>query len=497
MKRGIKNTIYGLIGQLITICLGVVVPRLVLVSFGSEVNGLLNSITQVYAYFALIEAGIGATTLQALYAPVAKADKDKINGILSATNKYYKKVSCIYFFAVLLFAIFYPLTVKSSLPYLWVFLIITLNGLGSVINFWVQGKYVIFLNAIGKNYININLGTISSILTSTSKIVLLLSGCDVLTLQFVYFTISLLKMIYIYIYIKRSYPWINVNEKPQYEALEQKRYVLVHQISFLIFNNTDILFITYFFGLKYVSVYSMYLMLFSMLNNICNQLNNGFSFRLGQIYNTSKEKYTELHDIFEVYYLTGVFFMYTMAFLFVIPFLRLYTAGISDINYLDIKFAALFYITNLLSNGRNTSIMVINFAGHFKGTVKQTVLESTINVVCSLIFMRLCGVYGVLMGTIAALLYRTIDMIFYSNKILLKRTPLNTIKRWMFNFLVSIIIILICLRCRLEILNYATLFTSAASFAIVIGLIYFILNSVMEYKVFYRVLGLFRKKMRL
>ena len=41
-KKGVLNVFYGIIGQLITIALGIVIPRLVLISYGSEVNGLLS-----------------------------------------------------------------------------------------------------------------------------------------------------------------------------------------------------------------------------------------------------------------------------------------------------------------------------------------------------------------------------------------------------------------------------------------------------------------------
>ena len=63
-KKGVLNVFYGIIGQLITIALGIVIPRLVLISYGSEVNGLLNSVTQIFAYFSLLEAGVGVASLQ-------------------------------------------------------------------------------------------------------------------------------------------------------------------------------------------------------------------------------------------------------------------------------------------------------------------------------------------------------------------------------------------------------------------------------------------------
>lgn len=483
VKRGLYNIIWGVFGQVITIALGIVVPRLVLVSFGSEVNGLLNSITQIYAYFTLFEAGIGTATLQALYKPTADKDKDAVNGILSATSRYYKRVALAYLGAVLIFAIVYPLTVNSSLPKIWIFFIILLNGLGSVINFWVQGKYTLFLSSIGKSYVNTNLGTVSNILTSASKIILLLMGCDVLQLQVVYFVISIIKMLFIYFYIKKNYSWINVKAEPNCSALSQRNSVLIHQISYLIFSNTDVLLITYFFGFKEVSVYSMYLMLFTYINVFATQIYSAFSFRFGQIYHSNVELYKKYHDIFEVYYLSVVFIMFTMGYVFIVPFLSLYTAGVNDVDYLDYKLAFLFFAMNILSSGRNSSVMVINYAGHFKNTIRQTVTEAVINVVCSLVFINVFGIYGVLMGTIAALMYRMIDMVIYSNKKLLNRSSFITFRRWILNLGISFIVIFVTHKININADSYFLLILSATIIGIIIFTVFMIINSLLEYKV--------------
>ena len=78
-KRGFYNVVFGMIGQVVSIALGIVIPRLVLVSLGSETNGLLSSVNQALVYLNLLEAGIGTATLQALYKPVAEFDVNNIN----------------------------------------------------------------------------------------------------------------------------------------------------------------------------------------------------------------------------------------------------------------------------------------------------------------------------------------------------------------------------------------------------------------------------------
>ena len=57
-KRSIFNIITGIISQSIIILLGFFIPRLLIYNYGSEINGLLTSVTQIYSYMALMEAGI-------------------------------------------------------------------------------------------------------------------------------------------------------------------------------------------------------------------------------------------------------------------------------------------------------------------------------------------------------------------------------------------------------------------------------------------------------
>ena len=54
IKKGAKNIVYSLIGQVIALGLGIFVPRLIIISYGSEVNGLLTSVSQVITYLGSV-----------------------------------------------------------------------------------------------------------------------------------------------------------------------------------------------------------------------------------------------------------------------------------------------------------------------------------------------------------------------------------------------------------------------------------------------------------
>ena len=102
-KNAKYNLLFGILSQVVSISLGVILPRLFLTSYGSEINGLLSSVTQIYAYIALVEAGIGAASLQALYRTVGASDRRGTNAVLSAVNRYYKRTGVVYLFCIVIF----------------------------------------------------------------------------------------------------------------------------------------------------------------------------------------------------------------------------------------------------------------------------------------------------------------------------------------------------------------------------------------------------------
>ncbi len=421
-KRSVLNIFTNYLSQFFTIALGVIIPRLVLVNLGSEANGLLSSINNILVYVALLEAGVGAASLQALYKPVGEKDHQSISEILAATDHFYKRTGTVYLGVILLLTFLFPLTIETSIPRRDVMIVVFLSGMPGVIKYYFQGKLTILLKAEGKSYITTSLSSVIHILTSVSKIILLLNGFGIVALQTMYLIFNIVQVVFILAYIRKKYTWLNLKAEPRYDAISQSKNALIHQLSGMVFNNTDVLVLTYFSGLEVVSVYSMYTMLFGMVSTLISNF-NGLEFALGQKFNTDRDEYIHLHDMYELFNMILTFSLFCIANIFILPFLSLYTRGVSGISYIDPYLPYLFVATYLMSCGRNSSTMVIQFAGHFKETQYRALTEAIINITVSIVCVSKFGIYGVLIGTIAALFYRTNDMIFYANKILKLPTP--------------------------------------------------------------------------
>lgn len=438
-KRGLRIFLSGALSQVVTLLLGIIIPKLLIVSYGSETNGLLSSIKQIFVYVALLEAGIGTAALQAMYAPIATNDHQKASEIMVATDRYFKRTGRFYALAVIALAVLYPVVVKTELSPVTVAAIIILQGASGVIKYYFQGKLTILLRVDGRSYVTNNLLTTVSVLSHVAQIVLILCGFDIIAVQSAYFVINLLQMIYLTLYVKKHYQWLDWKAEPDYKALSQSKFVIIHQISGLIFNNTDILLLTYFCGLKTVSVYSLYNMIIGCVSNVIDTLCSSFEFILGQAFNSDRKRFMKLQEVYETYYLAFSFWAFTVTLIMLPSFIGIYTAGVTDANYMDKLLPYLFVAINILNYSRRTSSQIINFSGHFKQTQWRSVLESAINIVVSFVGVYYFGMYGVLLGTIAALLYRTNDIIIYANTKILFRSPWKTYRRWGVNIAVMLI----------------------------------------------------------
>lgn len=469
VKKSINNMASTILYQILTLALGIVIPRLVIVSLGSESNGLLNSVNQALTYLALLEGGIGLTITKALYGPVATDDRDEINGIISAANLFFKKVGVAYFFGVVLISIVFPLTIQTTLPPFTVFAVVVLTAMPAVINFFFQQKYRILISIYGKNYVLTNLTTVTYVWSSVIKITLLLNGFGLIAVQMLYFCIQLAQMLFISWYIRRLCPWLNIKAQPLKNKIGQRSAVFLHQIASFVFSSTDMLILTYFCNLKVVSVYSIYAMLFSAVKGLGQNFVTSFTFAMGQKFHTDFEEYKKLHNITETCNMVINFALFLVLYNCILPFLKLYTAGISDILYVDTLLPVLFVSISLLEAGRYPSQKAIEFAGEFQNTRSHALLEAIVNLVVSIVGVQIVGIYGVLLGTIAALLVRNILMINFAFKKILNMSPLRYVKKWTINLAVFIVLASVAsvLTSTMEFSSYISL----VLFAVVLGIV--------------------------
>ena len=72
------NNISILMYQILAVLVGLVLPRLILNEYGSQVNGLVYSISQMLSVVSYFDFGISAVAQAALYGPIKKKNNNRI-----------------------------------------------------------------------------------------------------------------------------------------------------------------------------------------------------------------------------------------------------------------------------------------------------------------------------------------------------------------------------------------------------------------------------------
>jgi len=122
--------------------------------------------------------------------------------------------------------------------------------------------------------------------------------------------------------------------------------------------------------------------------------------------------------MYEVIYNTISTILFTSAMILIVPFVSIYTKGITDANYIRYAFGYLIVISEFIWAIRLPYSSIILSAGHFKQTRIGAWVECLSNIVISIILVFKCGIIGVAIGTIVAMTIRTCEFVYHTNSLI-------------------------------------------------------------------------------
>lgn len=449
-----KNVIWGFGGQAVILVLGIIVPRVMLTNYGSDVNGLVSTVTQIFTYMALLEAGVGQAARNALYKPIIDKDKEKITYVASVARSYFRKLTFFYGVGVLILTIFVPFILKSNVDKLTISLVVLFQGLAGVISFYFVETQTVILTADGRGYVNNGINVVNQIFSYSARIILAYLGLNIALLQFVYCLITIAKVIIYKIFFKRNYSWLKLSTVPKNAKLKDRNAYIITEVAWTLFSSTDMIVLSTFISTQIASVYSIYNMVFTSLNVLLNAIYSSVVYILGQTYHQNKTKYEKIHDVFTSIFLGSMTILMCISYVLIIPFVKLYTNGVNDINYIYPALPVLFCLVQILSWSRYVSGNLTAIAGYARQVSVISMIEALSNVVLSIILVSYLGITGVLLATVLALPLKVIYCAYISDKKVLHRSPWKTIKILGINYLLFLGSICIVSFLDFKIQNY-------------------------------------------
>ena len=450
-KKAVYNTIMSLLLEVVTVISGFVLPRLILSRFGSSYNGIISSISQFIGYVSLLAAGVGGVTRASLYKPLQERDIKKISAIIKATELFMKRVALIFAIGLLGFAVLYPFLMLDDFSWFFTFTIVLILGISTFARYFFGITYQMVLNADQRQYINVSMRIITTTLNLVVAYIFIKSDASIHVVKLGSSLVFTLNPLYVYFYVRRKYKIIDDIE-PDNSAIKQRWDAFAHQVANFVHNNTDIVILSFFSNVREISVYTVYYGISGAIRKLITSVATGIEAAFGNM--IAKDEMKALNrnlSIFEVliYSLSSMLFS-TMALL-IISFVSIYTQGITDVDYIRPLFGYLIAVVEFFFCVRIPYQAVVRAAGHYRETRNGAIFEAILNIVISIVLVKPLGLIGITIGTICAMMFRTLQYSVYVYKNIVHRSLWDILRRFVISGLNIFTIVVLASLIKLEI----------------------------------------------
>lgn len=494
-KKLFLNTVAALLNQAVTLICGFILPRQILLYFGSDINGLVSSITQFLGFITLMDMGVGAVVQSTLYKPLASGNQDEIDAIMTSANRFFEKIARILIVYTLVLMLFYPLFFGEKGNYISTAMLVAAISISSIAQYFFGITNQLLLNADQKSYIQLAAQSVSVILNTIISVVLIKFGASINTVKFGAAIVLLSRPMILHFYVKKNYT-INRKVNLQAEPIKQKWNGLAQHLATFVVDRTDVAVLTIMSTMSNVSIYYVYHLVVTGLYQLFIVMTTGVQSLLGDMYAKGEnDKLIKTYSFMEWLAHTGVSFLFGCAGVLMVPFVCVYTKGVEDANYILPVFSWVITIAYGVCCLRGFYNIIIKAVGHYKETQQSAIIEAVLNIVISVALVYKMGLLGVAIGTLIAMSYRTIYFAIYLKNNILYRKMGMFIKNIATDFLSVVMIVIFTRWIHMSEISYIAWIFMAIKVSLIAIVVLIVVNVV-----FYRsslVLALNRVKSKI
>lgn len=463
------NTGTSLLYEAVTVVCGLILPRLVLEAYGSEVNGLVHSIAQFLHIVAFLDLGVGSVVQSALYKPLADGDWVGTSSIIASAQRFFRRIAAILLVYVVFLMGVYPFFARGSFDWAYSALLVAAMGISSFAQYYFGVVDRLLLLANQEGYVQYTAQIATAVLNTAACAVIIKLGASIQTVKLVTSLVFLCRPWALRLYVNRHYR-IDRHIRFAGEPLKQKRNGIAQHVSYVVLTGTDNIVLTLFSTLSNVSIYSVYHLVIYGIKLLFLSMTNGIRAIIGELW--ARKDLARLDAVFgmtEFALHAATVWIFTCTWKLILPFVGIYTAGITDAEYIQPLFAAVLVLAHAVHCLRIPYNMLILATGAYRESQNMHIATAVINIVMSVAAVSWLGLLGVAIGTLAALLYQTTWMVVFDSRNNI-RWPLAKVGRQLLFDVCAVAGILAATHfLDLDAASYPAWFLAAAEVALVSG----------------------------
>lgn len=495
-KNVLKIVISSSINQVVIVLAGLIMPPLLIANYGSETNGLINSVKQMLNYFTVVSVGLGAASQVALYKPLTEGNWPLINKIMATLSRFLNKAGLVFLACIGVFAFILPVIRRDNLDFMTIAEIVLICGIGSLIEFVFLTRYKILLTADQKQYIVSNVYTQGTVINTVLSVILIILKASILWVQLAATFAYLVRMLLLVRQVHGLYPSLNLYVVPDKSAIGNSKEAFLYKFSDILINYIPMTFVTFICGYTDASIYTVYNLVFSAIVMIVNIFSTGLSPSFGnQIVQKDYEGFKNSFKGYNFAFRTISFFCYICSAVLIVPFVSVYIQNTDGVNYLLPAVGVAFAINGIMRALRTPYITLVDAVGNYKDNIKDSYLEVILNIAISLVFTLKFGLIGVLIGGSISAIIRSLQFLFSIHKTVLKASPGKELLTILINFIVGTVIYYFFYGITVD--GYISWIISAIVVAVVTGCVLMVINFLLDrtgfIELYRRMKGLIKK----
>ncbi|MBQ8615801.1 MAG: hypothetical protein IJ415_04470 [Clostridia bacterium] len=403
-ERTVKNGISAVIKYVVKLLLQFVLRTIIIYKLGVEYVGLDSLYANIISMLSLAELGIGSAIAFSMYKPAAENDIEKLKSLNSLFKKVYLIIAGVVLVVGLALMPFLDFFISGEpnvdVNLQIVYLVFLLNTVVSY--FGAHKRSLLF--AYQRNDVENNIMTMQLIMMSIAQIVLLLIFKNYYLYVVMIPLFTLFEVIMVNIKSKKMFPEISGKAQPLDKDTKKaisKNIIATscHKLGAVVVMSTDNLLVSKFFGLTVLGTISNYVLIYSAITSLISILINALQASVGNLIATKSEG-----EVYKFYKVCNFAFSLIVGFCAICMmclyqhFMGMWVGATEYTISIWVVFAlvAKFYITET----RQVTNMFKNCAGLMWQDRFKPIIESVVNIVASIAFIKLFGLAGIYVGTI-------------------------------------------------------------------------------------------------
>ena len=405
-QKTMRNSIVGLLGQIVTILLSFISRKVFIQYLGVEMLGLNSTFTSILSTLSLAELGFQQVIVFHLYGVLARNDREQINSLINIYKLVYRFIGCFFIAAAL-----------CCVPFLQVFLsdieatnsvrfFFIIQALTNACSYFLAYKRNI-LYADQKSYIS---GLIDTVVNTTGTLIAI--AVAVFTQNYALFLLvglakTYISNLFVHVACTKRYPYLH-KAKMDWKLLKKiassLKDVVLERFAGYIYGSTDNLLISMFISTIQVGFLNNYVIIIRHIKTLMKSLTTPLIPALGNkvaLEQTGEQQMDTFRLLEQVYFwMTGLAIVpvYVLADFFIQMFF--------GAEYVLPRAILFFMCVDMYVHiNQDACLSFLTANGLFRKRRNISIGGAVINIVVSLLLMKPFGIAGILAGTAVSQVY--------------------------------------------------------------------------------------------